>query len=369
MVFDSYYKAKLLSYLYIKTNLTMNSRQDLRNLSALMLNKLKTNLSPSTLYRIFQSKNNTHVPTMTTLNLLAQFCGFQDWNMFRDSVDNERWMNQSIGEFSTHSKGKSLLYLNLEKGNWDILEELFQGLQAGVELNFFEKYQLSNTLLYALRGNPNQCKEFFERFSGFPIIRAAFFEIVSETGFEVPHFDFGLNCYLKQMTHLDEITQLRDITYAKCLLFKQFFVAGNQAGWEKLGEEIVNTTQIDENAVPDTFHIFPYSRFLGCRYLYLTTRALSKEQRAEHEDQLFTIIENIFDRLNPEQKQALFFFVAESISLSKPNAKTVDRLKSTFGNMIDLLPNFPKSNNIHTLVKYMDMNIANVLIRPQLVKS
>ncbi len=362
MALDPFYKSVLEEYIFIIAGFRISSRKDCDNLSNLIVKKVEQSLSPITLYRIFQAKNYENSPTRTTLDILAKFCTFENWAAFEKNANDLFWVNMQLTSFSDNSKSPTLLSLSIKNGHFETLEELFSIDSTRTLSNFFGKYAYGKVLFHALADNPDKCRAFFDRFSGSEIIRAAFFEMVSETGFQIADFEYGLGCYLSQMESLDEVTQLRDTTYAQCLLFKNAVLNNNEAQWRKIGNQLLNELDVDPLLVPDKFHIFPYARLLGCRYLY-QVQTTDKKVIAEAENQLFSEITTLLPRLNLDQQKPLLYFVTDALFLHKDSKKMVEKLHDIFEPTISQLPSFPKPTTLKKMLSYMDMNIFKAFLK------
>lgn len=75
--------------------------RDFENLSGLIFDKTKIQLSESTLRRVWGRVEYKHLPSATTLDTLAQFAGFENWRTFSkrltDSADEEKPMPKPVG--------------------------------------------------------------------------------------------------------------------------------------------------------------------------------------------------------------------------------------------------------------------------------
>lgn len=75
-------------------------------LSELIIQKCKVDLSPTTLKRFFGTVNHNGSPSTTTLDTLSQFVGYENWRSFKLSSKKVTWLSN----FQLPSKG---LYLSL----------------------------------------------------------------------------------------------------------------------------------------------------------------------------------------------------------------------------------------------------------------
>lgn len=78
---------------------------DFENLNQLILDKTGVSLSVSTLRRIWGRVEYNHLPSVTTLNTLAKFAGFEDWRNFIKKNASEPDLNRNP---STEQKKKSV---------------------------------------------------------------------------------------------------------------------------------------------------------------------------------------------------------------------------------------------------------------------
>jgi hypothetical protein len=85
--------------------------QDFENLSELILNETKVSLSSSTLKRIWGKVNYTSSPNLATLNVLAQFAGYENWRKFTSTHDDSFQHIEHAKQASRWAIKKSFIWI------------------------------------------------------------------------------------------------------------------------------------------------------------------------------------------------------------------------------------------------------------------
>lgn len=224
-------------------------------------------ISESTMYRIFLWEENKNIPYLHTLDIIAQFIGYQDWfsleKYFIEIVDFQRL----YGVFPDQRQYKSLLSLNIHHGD---LKPLYNFLeQFPTDIIFDKKMILGEDIFISLKtsANPTINRKFYKQFHSLPIVREGFFEIFSDPDFSISDYEIGLGYYLKNIKPHKSLKSLQDYIFANSLLLRFYFLKGRKEDVLKLGKELYFNIEVSEKEFQEIY-IFPKMRYLSYRLFY-----------------------------------------------------------------------------------------------------
>lgn len=245
------------------------NKSDCQKLSTLITCKTQTSISANTLYRIFLHPNNTNIPYLHTLNILAKFVEFKNWDDFCKYYQELYDFKFLSGKILDNQEYKSLLNLNIYnhefKSAYQFLEQ-FSG-----ELSQHKKQLLGGEIYNILRFNPSSNVPFFKKFHNVSIVRETFFEFLADPDFNVPQYEFGLKCYLKTVNPEKSLRELQDFIFANSLIFRHYILT-NQYKNAKFRGHMLYENHLYSADELDKIHVFPKFRYFA---YYLFYRNLS----------------------------------------------------------------------------------------------
>jgi hypothetical protein len=145
-------------------NFRLVNKNSCEQLRLLMLGKSQTTVSTHTLYRIFLHPQNENKPYLHTLDLLAQFIDFSDWNQFCDFYQELYSFQVLSGITAPHHAHKSLLRFCIYNKDFKSVYPFLE--QFSNDLSEHKKHLLGEEIYNILKQNPNSNIPFFKKFSG-----------------------------------------------------------------------------------------------------------------------------------------------------------------------------------------------------------
>jgi hypothetical protein len=265
------YKISEYNLNYLKTKLEERlsfrifTKLDCKKAAEILEKESIKSISESTLYRLFLWKENKNIPYLHTLDIIAQFIGYQNWfaleNYFNEIVDFQRL----YGVFPDQQQYKSLLSYNIHHGG---LKPLYNFLeQFPSNLSFDKKVILGEDIYLSLKTNPKGNIDFYKQFHSLPIIREGFFEIFADPNFSIRDYDIGLGFYLNKVKPHQSLKAMQDYIFANSLLIRYYFLKGKKDRVLKLGKELYLDLLISEKDLVEVY-VFPKMRYFSYRLFY-----------------------------------------------------------------------------------------------------
>lgn len=109
-VITGFQKNELYKQLCLQIGFPIRTKLDCKKVSELIEHAGLSSISESTIYRLFLLSTNENHPYLHTLNILVQFCGYQDWNEFETVQNESEQFVFGFGKFQTNNSNfKSLI--------------------------------------------------------------------------------------------------------------------------------------------------------------------------------------------------------------------------------------------------------------------
>ena len=245
----------------------INSKPDCKKAALVISDKIGKAISESTIYRLFLWENNENSPFLQTLENLAVFIGYSNWNLLEtDLIDLGKFRVKS-GIFADDydKEPLSLLLVCIETGNFHVLRKFLS--QFPDNLSFEKKIILGEELYAALYRNPEATVAFYKAFHRIPIVRESFFEFFADPQFKLNKYEEGLKCYLENINPLSSIQCLQDYLFANSLLLRHYFFTKRIQELTALGHELYDSIHITQEQL-EQIHIYPHIRYRTYFLLY-----------------------------------------------------------------------------------------------------
>jgi len=275
----------LLDEIYKKTGIYISTKRDCRDVSNIINDSKIGYLSESTLYRFFLYDKPSNKPYKNTLNILAQFCGYMDWNsfvkyyhsndLFHDPVFLNQALNTVIQQFVLQENYKALIAVfdSLEQENYKTKE--YFGVK--VILNF------KKTLSF-----PN----FIKSYGQHPFVRNIIMESLYDPNHTITGYDKGIEYYLTH-TNKNLDSYIQDTIFGQTILFRYYYLHKNPKAL-LYGQLLYENTH--SNLTLKSIHIFPKTRFVAYRLWYLTLINNTLENMNQAILEITTWLQNEFTR-------------------------------------------------------------------------
>lgn len=228
-------------------------------------------ISANTLRRFFEVMPNNGKPSLSTLNILAQFCGFTDFFEFQKSFNQRRSngrelslaavddLYQAFGDTPQFYQTLNwLVQLAFRDKNIHFLKGFF-GLQ--VFCNKFDYTQgvhkeVLMTLGSELQSNPKQFDILIEHYATNPLAQSLYFECFIDYDFLPVRHHKAIQLYSQNKTTKE--AQL----FSLCMLFLHCFLLKDRVACSDLIKRI---NRID---LSSELHPFPVGRRMACNILF-----------------------------------------------------------------------------------------------------
>jgi hypothetical protein len=221
-------------------------------------------VSYSTLLRLSRQPIKSHAFFLSTLDELSRFLGHQTWDSFKYNCIRDSLFLEWTGAADECGR-RSLISLCIERNEFRSLFSFVE--QLSPEMAVDDAIRLAYQFFQALQNYPSNNKLFFREFSQVPFIRKAFFEYLADPFFRIPHYDFGLQEYLKATDFRRDTASLQDFVFAQCLLLRHAFNRSDFKAVKRIGMVLYETDEIAERI--SLINIFPRTRFLCYRILWM----------------------------------------------------------------------------------------------------
>ena len=352
-ILTDYQKNELYKKICIKIGFAIRTKSDCRKVSELIVQAGLPVVSESTIYRLFLLKHYANQPYLHTLNIFAQFCGFNDWSDFETLQNETEDFIFGFGKFHTKSSNfKSLIAICVHSDELKPLEYYTEQFEDTSLTHLKEKF--AEEIFQAVLTNKNN-ELFFKRFYHFSVIREYFFEILADPTFSIPGYEEGIKYYLQDLSYETSIKDLQDLVFGKCLLFRHYFVSKQIEKANELGCFLFSELNLTFQQL-EAIHVFPMARYLACKLMYLELQQKS-QQAYDFFDLICAEIRNKITILTIEEQRILFYSIGEALVLSAVfSVFQQQQLKDLFSHLFQSLPSRVQDQNLAKIVPYFNKN-------------
>jgi hypothetical protein len=254
-----HFRTELLDLIYRKSNLKISSKSDCLILSHLIFKEINEKLSESTLYRLLLKEENTHNPYRNTLNVLAKYIGFVDWDFFISFCEsNKIYQNPHF----LNNVFENIIGKLIEKENFNSLIDIFETTSDSdyktkefIGLNTFKNFK-----------NYKSFSKFIKINGKHPFVRNILIEALYDPLHRIPNYNEGIENYLKH-TAKNSINYNQDFIFSNSVLFRNYIKNNQRTKALEIGNRMYkNYNWFNEI---EGIHIFPKTRFLSYYLWYL----------------------------------------------------------------------------------------------------
>ena len=346
-----YCKSELQNKIQDKIGFRIVNKIDCKKLSELIRNENLPVISESTLYRIFIVENHKSTPYLHTLNILSQFINYADWEDLSKVLNNHIHFQMKYGQFNHNDKlTKSLITCCIESNNLSPFLKFCK--QLPLYLSDEEVHLIGEEIYLALLNNPNPDQNiyFFKSASHLPIIRKAFFEFMADPKFKIPHYSYGIECYID---NIQDKRNIQDFIFAKALLLINNVYKDDKESALMTAEELYIKNTYSEDEL-NSIYIYPCIRFLAYHIFYLEMIGKSIASYLEY---LFNYIKNRFHLWGHLEKRIVFHTLCETLFLCQTNTEIQEKeLKELFKDLYLYYPDYYNELSLQKLLIYINAN-------------
>lgn len=352
-VLPDYLKQELYKLVCIRLGFPIRSKLDCRKLSEQITHVGLTSISESSLYRLFLLPGSSNRPYLHTLEILARFCGFNDWNDFEEKQNKLDAFAMGFGKSSKFSSPmKSLISVCIHNNE---IKPLYYYTEQFEELEDVEiKVKFAEEIFESTLTNADN-KYFFKEFSHIPVIREYYFEFLADPTFSISDYEVGIQYYLEDLRPGEKLKDLRDFVFGNCLLLRFYFSKGHWAKMASKAQELFHDNPLNEYQM-EQIGVFPTARYLSCKILYL---GFINEMNALRElvEWIFEFLRVRMYSLSREEQRIFFYSIGESFLMNTMvDLYFHDRLKLMFAHIFDIMPNKLFNQKLEKIIPYFNQN-------------
>ena len=352
-VLSDYLKQELYKLLSIRIGFPIRSKLDCRKLSEQITNEGLSSVSESSLYRLFLLRGSSNRPYLHTLNILARFCGFKDWNDFEEQQSKLDTFVRGFGKFPQNkSTVKSLISVCIHS---DEIKPLYFYTEQFNEIIDLEiKVKFAEEIFHSTLTNSDN-RLFFREFCRFPIIREFFFEFLADPTFSIPNYEEGILCYLNGLRGDENVKDLRDLVFGNCMLFRHYFIKGQRDKALEIGRKLFVNLALNQHQLNE-IGVFPSARYISCKILFFEISG-DKVQMREFIEWMFELITKQRLSQTIEEQRITFYSLGECFLLSSLiELHFHERLKALFSQLFDVMPSKLFHQKLDKIIPYFNQN-------------
>ena len=340
------------------------NKSNCQQVSTLITSKTQSSISGNTLYRIFLHPNNTNTPYLHTLNILAQFVDFKNWDDFCKYYQELYDFKFLSGKIFNNQEYKSLLNLSICNREFKSVYQFLE--QFSGELSNHKKHLLGGEIYDILRFNTASYVPFFQKFHNVSIVRETFFEFLADPDFNVPQYEFGLKCYLKTVIPEKSLKDLQDFIFANSLIFRHSLLTKQYKKAILRGRLLYENHLYTANEL-DHLHVFPKFRYFA---YYLLYRNLTIGFDFAYWEWFFQYTINNLDKSTLIERRIILHTCYESLSF-EPNIQQSFLLETIqkYPKNYEHFPDKPEFMHPENVLRLLDTNASTFFKEERLFQA
>ena len=331
-VVSTFEKDLLLHNIYMKTGIIIQTKRDCGKISKIVSDKNKF-ISESTVYRLFVLRHKNYTPYMHTLNLLARFCGYENWADLVKKNQSTRNTLYPNGYGESNNSFDSILTCGIKLNDFTVLRKYM--LQLSYQTPDTKCHMLGNQAFKGLMDAPKSCMSFYKLFCDVPVMRRSFFELLADPDFDLPYYDIAIQKYLNATKKDSSLQNIQDNMFGLSLLTRHYFLHNKSNPFENYSHML---SKYDNDVIRNRREIntFPKARFFLYK-IFLYKAFKSEKQQYDYEEWLL-------DFITEEQKSFSFqdskiwihtildmrSFLIEPIKFEKAVHSIINRFKNMY---------------------------------------
>lgn len=272
-------------------NLSINSSQDL---SKEIFEKTGDRISATTIQRFFELVSNTSYPSKFTLNILSDYAGFQNWEVFKSRFKEELPCT-SKNIISPDELGLELFNICLKNKDYDSVFE-YLDLLSGTGIEFETRHKIADALGKTIRHDKKSRDFLLKRLAKSQNGRIYFYETFVDIDYLNVYYSDALNnYYLRSLSSLSKKNVNSDTAFAKSIKFISHLKHGQKGKAIFTANELLDKVNINTHWT-EFGHPFPYSRLLS---VYILQLFLQNKLTTKDVDFCISQVETIIPKLDP----------------------------------------------------------------------
>ena len=353
VIFTEFHKRELFLKVSIRVGFPILRKADCKKVSELIGESGFSGISESTIYRLFLWKGNTNSPYLHTLDILVQFCGFNDWIDFETHIQKLDSFVRGFGRFDNSSPFfNSLITICIHDKAFKPLQTYTEQFE---EIDDYElNYKFAEEIFKSTLTNKDNTA-FFKNFCHFEIIRSYFFELLADPTFSIPNYEAGIKFYLKEVKFENSLKELQDFVFGNCLLFRHYFLSQQYEKARNLSKILFEEFHLTEKQMNE-IHVFPVARYLACKLMYLDMKK-SMNETLDFIGYLKTYLQGRITILSRQEQAILFHNIGEAYLLNGfISAIHHNQLKELFFSLFADFPGYLFHEKLEKMLPYFNKN-------------
>ena len=348
--FNAYLAQELNIQLMKKLGYSIKSKSDCSKLSELIFKEGLGLISQSTLCRMLLYDKD-HKPFFSTLNIIAWYLGFIDWNDFSKTIKIKKQYSYNNGHVPNDRIEKSLIYHCIQYKSYKPLAELFNNT---IDIEQEAKDNITLALYDSLLATSNTMS-FFKYFGNNTFVRESFFEYGVDPSFRIANYEEGFNIYIRNYNPSSSLLDMQSYIFGNCVLLRHYYNKGTFDKALFISMKLYDKMLLSETEL-EHIYIFPRLRYLSLKLVYLK---LINENKTLFEDYVHYLIEYakaLYASLTSIERRILFYTIADVFLMTKINKKHQDQLKAVFENEFSLFPDGVLHKPLTKVLTYFEPN-------------
>ena len=302
------------------------SKKDCLHLSLLIQNRIKENISQSTIYRLF-FQSEKHHPYQHTLDTIAKFCGYESMSELLNDLRRDSFLATSIGAEIDYKKiSQNLLFQCVQNQEFNSISSYLYSLDSNLSIE--NKSLLGYTIFQALKLSPQSELPFYKKFASNPIVRECFFELMADPDFELPNYSKGLQLYISHIRNIEEISTFQNYIFAKSLIARHHYLNNENIKFEKVFNEIQNAIN-RHKPLFNYISTFPKMRAEALR-VFAAARFNSFDEYNQIIDEMIKDIKQSMENFNILDKRIACYAILEALLITNCSNEKIKQFIKLF---------------------------------------
>jgi hypothetical protein len=342
-----------------KASVPLNSKADCMRLSRIIEVYTKNSISASTLYRIFLHPRPT-TPYLHTLDVLAEFCGFENWLEFEKRITQTKALDLLYYEVTAQQRNiDSLIRLCIHQNQLGPF--LAYAAQFPFPVDPDMGYRIGFDIYQALWDNPNKNKVFFKLSHQLPLVRRCFFTMMVDQDFELKDYETGVKQFVSTAKNGKSSESMQEYILGNCLLFRHYFLNDRHEEALEIGKRLYRKNDVNF-AKADVMSLETSGRYLAYRFWYY----LLQGQTVALKRYTIAIRDLWYKRMNSwsyQQKKGYLYFFGDVFTQAPSLSHLEVLLKSHFCSFLETMPGFDFEKPLAFYLPSLDISMLTVIKR------
>jgi hypothetical protein len=339
--------SELKSELTLKLRFSIVGKPACAKLSEVLVNEGYGYLSVATLYRLFV-KFEGIAPYQNTLNILANFIGYDCWPDFVKKIEAQ---NHNYSSTQKKVVTNTLIYFCIESGATEPLLSFFESIE---DMDHEFKAKVALDIYDSLLKTKNP-EEFFSTFIDNKFVKEYVLEIMFDPAFRIKNYEHAYKLYCNDFKKATSIATIQDYIFSQSVLFRHYFLSGNVPEASRIGKRIYSDNSIASTDL-DSIFIFPNIRYRAYKIWYFQLIGHPKNNIEDYVSELLDYCRSKYKSFEIDERKIVFHCVAEVFCSVNVDIAYHLVLKTIFKDEFGTIPNFVFDKSLKKALPYFEVN-------------